>query len=91
MILPILDLDDYDIHEQIAKVAEEYDEWDNSVLGTENDVEETLDAMQALMGYLLKIVPDHDELEKQFEKHYQKLIDRKWDTNGHIELKFHYK
>jgi hypothetical protein len=91
MKLPILNLDEFDVFQQVGKVTEEITEWEEGKPFSENDIEETLDVMQAMLGYLLKIVPDTDELQKHFEKHCQKLIDRGWEIDGHVELKFHWK
>ena len=95
MKLPILDLIDYDSSEQFEKVLEEFKEFEETEpTKTCSDLElqifEGIDVIQAMLGYLTMIL-DIEDLEKYFEKHYQKLIDRNWQTDGHIELKFHCK
>jgi hypothetical protein len=91
MKLPILNLTNEDRLSQMGKVKDEINEWQKAEPLSDNDIEESLDVIQALIGYLLKIVPDVDELDRYAKIHYQKLISRGWDTDGHIELKFHYK
>ena len=90
MKLPILNLDKYNNIQQGEKVREEYKEFiyaDN----IDNHILEGIDCIQVMLGYLLKMVPDMDDLQQYFEIHNEKLASRNWDTDGHIELKFHYK
>jgi hypothetical protein len=89
--IPILNLDNVCKYEQLSKVYEEMQEWQEGEPFSENDIEESFDIIQSVLGYLLKVVPDICELEKYAEKHCQKLASRQWDTNGEIELQFHYK
>ena len=90
MKLPILNLDKYNKQEQLIKIQEEYEEfmWADYL---DEQILEGIDLMQAMIGYLIKQVPSNDDLQKYFDIHNEKLASRGWDTNGHIELKFHYK
>jgi hypothetical protein len=90
MKLPILNLDKYDRLQQCEKVTEEYQEFVNADNWTEH-ILEGIDVIQSMLGYLQKQVPDIDDLQRYFQIHNEKLASRKWDTDGHIELKFHYK
>ena len=90
MKLPILNLREYSIDQQGMKIREEYREF---VCADNHDehILEGIDLIQAMMGYLMKIVPNNDDLQQYFEIHNEKLASRNWQTDGHIELKFHCK
>ena len=92
MKLPILNLDKYRKSEQFEKIKEECSELVYAHLNDDyfGELEETFDLLQATLGYLLKIAT-LEEIQEYSEKHYQKLVDRNWQTDGHIELKFHCK
>lgn len=89
MKLPILNLEKYDNVDQEQKIAEEFEELMNYTNTKENDIEEAIDLIQATFGFLQKIATQ-EELEEAFEKHNEKLKAREWETEGHIELTFHY-
>jgi phosphoribosyl-ATP pyrophosphohydrolase len=92
MKLPILNLDKYESYKQFEKIKEECSELVYAHLNDDDcgELEETFDLIQVTFGYLLKIAT-LEEIQEYAERHYQKLIDRKWETDGHIEIKFHYK
>ena len=80
MKIPILDLDKCNKQEQLIKIQEEYEEfvWADNF---DEEILEGIDLMQAMMGYLMKIVPNNDDLQQYFETHNEKLASRKWDNN----------
>ena len=90
MKLPILNLEKYSKHKQLTKLQEEYEEFMEAD-SLDEEILEGIDLIQAMMGYLMKMTQNNDNLQKYFEIHNEKLSSRKWETDGHIELKFHYK
>jgi len=87
MKIPILNLGEFSRLEQFIKVRQEYKEL---CCATDNKLEESLDLIQATLGYMQKIA-SWDEIEEAFEKHNKKLESRGWETEGYIEIQCHWR
>lgn len=89
MKLPILNLDNVPLRQQINKVSEEYQEFIEAETKEER-ILEGLDLIQTIMGAILKEV-DVDDLKNFAKAHYEKLIYRGWDFDGEVKLEFDFK
>lgn len=90
MKLPILNLQEFSTDFQLAKILEEWDEFleaDNYI----ETVREGLDVIQAMLGYLMMLVPDANDQKIYVDEHYKKLQQRGWEFDGEVELKFKFK
>lgn len=83
--LPILDLSKYDEFEQTCKIQEEYAELMDSGNLIEHDLEEGLDLIQSVIGYLRMIASD-EEISEAMDKHRQKLEGRGHKILGYLEV-----
>ena len=82
LVMPILDLGKYTTAEQTKKVIEEYLEWENEYEGTKQDLEESIDVIQAMWGYINNTF-NNQEIEEGFARHYEKLSSREGTNRGH--------
>ena len=82
LVMPILDLGKYTTAEQTKKVIEEYLEWENEYEGTKQDLEESIDVIQAMWGYINNTF-NKQEIEEGFARHYEKLSSREDTNRGH--------
>lgn len=84
--IPVLDLKQYVVREQIGSVLEEAAELYEAVGGkNENDIcEEALDLIQSTLGLLMMVVKRQEELRKQILRHELKLKGR--EANGGLRI-----
>lgn len=86
MKLPILDLSQYTHKQQGKKILEEINEL-RLAETQEHKLEEALDIIQSVIGYLRMIATD-EELMKAMDKHRQKLEGRGHKILGYLEVSY---
>lgn len=91
MKMPLLKVKNYDPINQAGKITKEYDEYMLEHLGTDKDIEESLDLITAIFTKLTH-ENSKEKLEKAFKKHCNKLkLSNKlklrgWETKGTIKI-----
>ena len=100
MKIPIIDISDVRLIQQMEKIKEETSELQKEIIhmniDKKNDeyrikaMEEVLDGITVNFNMLFKIAKNSNEIVREFQKHYEKLAERDREIIGNIDININY-
>lgn len=85
MEMPLLKVDDFYFDEQYKKIKEEFQELQECMYQTHEEISEALDLITATMTYITHTF-DKYQIQAALTRHQHKLDERGWRYKGKIKI-----